>query len=131
MCWAISGNCVKPAGRGTSEHEQLQQQQIELDAQKKEYQQAVMQMEQKKAQQTGAEAAAGPNGELKFQPEAPHAESEHAKPVEEQPKLAEQQQKSDVHPAAPGEADGHPAGQKEPEVPHSQGQDQQAHPGQP
>uniref|UniRef100_A0A5G3HHG9 Nucleobindin-1 n=1 Tax=Xenopus tropicalis TaxID=8364 RepID=A0A5G3HHG9_XENTR len=97
------------------EHEQLQQQQIELDAQKKEYQQAVMQMEQKKAQQTGAEAAAGPNGELKFQPEAPHAESEHAKPVEEQPKLAEQQQKSDVHPAAPGEADGHPAGQKEPE----------------
>ncbi|KAE8593958.1 hypothetical protein XENTR_v10019386 [Xenopus tropicalis] len=40
---------------------------------------AVMQMEQKKAQQTGAEAAAGPNGELKFQPEAPHAESEHGK----------------------------------------------------
>ncbi|XP_031761888.1 nucleobindin-2-like [Xenopus tropicalis] len=69
----------KPAGRGTSEHEQLQQQQIVLDAQKKEYQQAVMQMEQKKAQQTGAEAAAGPNGELKFQPEAPHAESEHGK----------------------------------------------------
>uniref|UniRef100_H3A0S2 Nucleobindin 1 n=1 Tax=Latimeria chalumnae TaxID=7897 RepID=H3A0S2_LATCH len=53
------------------EHEELQQRQLELDAQKKEYQQAVQQMEQRKSQQQQeGQPPSGPNGELKFQPEA-------------------------------------------------------------
>uniref|UniRef100_UPI00398EFC04 nucleobindin-2-like isoform X2 n=1 Tax=Pristiophorus japonicus TaxID=55135 RepID=UPI00398EFC04 len=54
------------------EHEDLQRRQSELDAQKKEYQQALLHMEQKKSQQKGEIPPSGPGGELKFQPpEAP------------------------------------------------------------
>ncbi|XP_063798534.1 nucleobindin-2-like isoform X2 [Pseudophryne corroboree] len=78
------------------EHEDLQQRQIELDAQKKEYQQAVIQMEQKKSQQAGVPPA-GPNGELKFQAEVPQVNSEKAKPEEPHPG-------SEVHPGPPAAA---------------------------
>ncbi|XP_067830391.1 nucleobindin-2-like [Heptranchias perlo] len=50
------------------EHEDLQRRQSELDAQKKEYQQVLLQMEQKKSQQKGQAPLSGPGGELKFQP---------------------------------------------------------------
>ncbi|KAM8927755.1 nucleobindin-1-like [Pelodytes ibericus] len=86
------------------EHEELQQRQIELNAQKKEYHQAVMQMEQKKSQQ----AAAGPNGELKFQNEVPI-------PADDKAKAEEPQHGVDIHPGAPGEASEHKPVQKEPE----------------
>ncbi|KAJ7313938.1 hypothetical protein JRQ81_005759 [Phrynocephalus forsythii] len=56
------------------QHQELQQRQVELDAQKKEYQQVVLQMEQRKAQQQPEQAPpAGPGGELKFQAQPPHA----------------------------------------------------------
>ncbi|KAM4703278.1 nucleobindin-1 [Rhinophrynus dorsalis] len=104
------------------EHEELQQRQMELDAQKKEYQQAVQQMEQKKSQQPGAAVPAGPNGELKFQPEVVHA-ADQAKP--EPP-----QQQSEVHIGAPGKVPEQQPVQKEPEAPQNQQnlqQDQPAH----
>ncbi|XP_059809657.1 nucleobindin-2-like [Hypanus sabinus] len=50
------------------EHEELLRRQNELDVQKKEYQQALQQMEQKKFQQKGKAPLSGPGGELKFQP---------------------------------------------------------------
>ncbi|KAG9481532.1 hypothetical protein GDO78_010655 [Eleutherodactylus coqui] len=87
------------------EHEALQQRQIELDAQKKEYQQvgieAVIQMEQKKSQPAEAPAppAVGQNGELKFQAQVPEGAAE---PV----KHEESHQALDAHPGPPGE---HPA----------------------
>ncbi|CAH2319083.1 nucleobindin-1 [Pelobates cultripes] len=93
------------------EHEDLQQRQIELDAQKKEYQQAVMHMEQKKSQQ----AAAGPNGELKFQGDAPH-------PADDKAKVEEPHPHSNIHGEAPSEDKVH----KEPELHH----EQPAHPDQ-
>ncbi|XP_053307650.1 nucleobindin-1 isoform X2 [Spea bombifrons] len=89
------------------EHEDLQQRHIELDAQKREYHQAVLQMEQKKSQQG---AAVGPDGELKFQAEAPHPADDKAKP--EEPK-----QGSESHPGPPGETQEHHPAQKEPEAP--------------
>ncbi|CAI5790714.1 nucleobindinnucleobindin-1 [Podarcis lilfordi] len=56
------------------QHQELQQRQVELDAQKKEFQQVVLQMEQRKAQKQPEQAAhAGPDGELKFQAQPPHA----------------------------------------------------------
>lgn len=91
------------------EHEVLQQRKMELDAQKKEYQQAVVQMEQHKAQQVGAVAAqaVGPNGELKFQAQVQEVAGEKVNP--------EAQQGSVIHPAPPGDAP-HP-GDKAPETP--------------
>ncbi|XP_065427664.1 nucleobindin-1-like [Chrysemys picta bellii] len=49
------------------QHQDLQEQQVRLDAQKKEYQQAVLHMEQRKTQQGEA-----PAEELKFQAQPPH-----------------------------------------------------------
>uniref|UniRef100_A0A8C5QXE0 Nucleobindin-1 n=1 Tax=Leptobrachium leishanense TaxID=445787 RepID=A0A8C5QXE0_9ANUR len=78
------------------DHEDLQQRQIELDAQKKEYHQAVMQMEQKKSQQVAAVAAGvGPNGELKFQGEVLH-------PPEGQAQVEEPHPDPKAHVEAPG-----------------------------
>ncbi|MEE6482793.1 hypothetical protein FKM82_013342 [Ascaphus truei] len=94
------------------EHEDLEQRQLELDAQKKEYQQAVMHMEQKKSQQPGA-APAGPDGELKFQAQAPHEAAAAAN-------AAAPQHGSQVHPGAPGDAPQHPPEQKHPEPPQNQ-----------
>ncbi|XP_053545925.1 nucleobindin-1 [Bombina bombina] len=85
------------------EHENLQQRQIELNVQKKEYQQAVMQMEQKKAQQAVAVPPAGPNGELKFQPQGSEVKPE------------EPHHGSEVHPGAPSDAPDHPPVQKDQE----------------
>lgn len=72
------------------DHADLQQRQQELDTQKKELQQAVLQMEQRKLQK-GAPPS-GPNGELKFQAQAPHADTV-AEPNAE-----------DQQPAPPGDA---------------------------
>lgn len=61
------------------EHEELQQRQLELDAQKKEYQQAVIQMEHRKAKQSQSQQEqppSGPNGEMKFQQEGHKSEQE-------------------------------------------------------
>ncbi|KAM4651573.1 nucleobindin-1 [Discoglossus pictus] len=92
------------------EHENLQQKQIELDAQKREYQQAVMHMEQKKTQQAGAELAAGPNGELKFQPEAAAQENQ-AKP----PETPHDSVQAQAQPGAPGNAPEQQLVKKDPE----------------
>ncbi|XP_056398177.1 nucleobindin-1-like isoform X1 [Hyla sarda] len=81
------------------ENDILQQRQMELDAQKKEYHQAVIQMEQKKSQQAEAPAA-GPNGELKFQAQVP-----------EQVKQEEAHQALDVHPGPPGDVHAAPPGE--------------------
>ncbi|XP_026567865.1 nucleobindin-1 [Pseudonaja textilis] len=68
------------------EHKELQQRQVELDAQKKEYQQVVLHMEQRKSQQLEQAQQAGPGGELKFQAQPPHAApADHASPPESQP----------------------------------------------
>lgn len=73
------------------QHQELQQKQVELDAQKKEYQQVVHQMEQRKAQQQSEQAPpAGPAGELKFQAQPPHAApADQAVPPDSQPVMAE------------------------------------------
>ncbi|XP_060705686.1 nucleobindin-2-like isoform X1 [Hemiscyllium ocellatum] len=63
------------------EQEDLQRRQDELDAQKKEYQQALLQMEQKKSQQKAEAPPAGPEGQLKFQP--PEARADIQAPVNE------------------------------------------------
>ncbi|XP_038237506.1 nucleobindin-1 [Dermochelys coriacea] len=55
------------------QHQDLQEQQVRLDAQKKEYQQAVLHMEQRKTQPGAAPVAPDPGEELKFQAQAPHA----------------------------------------------------------
>ncbi|XP_015665752.1 nucleobindin-1 [Protobothrops mucrosquamatus] len=68
------------------EHQELQQRQVELDAQKKEYQQVVLQMEQRKSQQLDQASQVGPGGELKFQAQPPHAApADHASPPESHP----------------------------------------------
>ncbi|XP_020648445.3 nucleobindin-1 [Pogona vitticeps] len=73
------------------QHQELQQRQVELDAQKKEYQQVVFQMEQRKAQQQSEQAPpAGPGGELKFQAQPPHAApADQAAPPDSQPGVPE------------------------------------------
>ncbi|XP_061448159.1 nucleobindin-1 isoform X2 [Rhineura floridana] len=56
------------------QHQELQQRQVELNAQKKEFQQVVLQMEQRKAQQQPEQPPqVGPGGELRFQAQPPHA----------------------------------------------------------
>ncbi|XP_044303954.1 nucleobindin-1 [Varanus komodoensis] len=69
------------------QHQELQQRQVELDAQKREYQQVVLQMEQRKPQaQPEQVPPAGPGGELKFQAQPPHAApADQALPAESRP----------------------------------------------
>ncbi|KAM6451990.1 nucleobindin-1 isoform 1-T3 [Liasis olivaceus] len=69
------------------EHQELKQRQVELDAQKKEYQQVVLQMEQRKSQQQLERVPqVGPGGELKFQAQPPHAApADHASPPQSHP----------------------------------------------
>ncbi|XP_066483039.1 nucleobindin-1 [Tiliqua scincoides] len=69
------------------QHQELQQRQVELDAQKKDLQQVMLRMEQKKSQQQSEQAPqVGPGGELKFQAQPPHAApADQAPPPESQP----------------------------------------------
>ncbi|KAJ6654411.1 hypothetical protein lerEdw1_007004 [Lerista edwardsae] len=69
------------------QHEELQQRQVELDAQKKDLQQVMLRMEQKKSQKQSEQAPqVGPGGELKFQAQPPHAApADQAPPAESQP----------------------------------------------
>uniref|UniRef100_A0A803TZX9 Nucleobindin-1 n=1 Tax=Anolis carolinensis TaxID=28377 RepID=A0A803TZX9_ANOCA len=92
------------------QHQELQQRQVELDAQKKEYQQVVLQMEQRKSQQQpGQVPNAGPGGELKFQAQPPHAApADQPVPPESHPAAPEQNpQENHVEP---------PQNQQHPEV---------------
>lgn len=68
------------------QHEELQQRQVELDAQKKDLQQVMLRMEQKKSQKQSEQAPqVGPGGELKFQAQPPHAApADQAQPPESQ-----------------------------------------------
>ncbi|XP_062993481.1 nucleobindin-1 [Elgaria multicarinata webbii] len=81
------------------QHQELQQRQVELDAQKKEYQQVVLQMEQRKSQPQAEQAPqAGPGGELKFQAQPPHAApADQALPPQSIPEHAPEQNQVEPH----------------------------------